>query len=640
MEKSVACRVRGSCLEGGTRNSAWRMGYLLVTFFCLSTGLVQAQTSFAKGLIFEPEQIYRKFPVAPRHRAFLPAEVDLTRFFPEPGYQGQQSSCTAWAVGYAMRTYYEVRTRGINVRQSSTRLSPAFIYNSLVKGRCDSGTTISDALNVLKDVGVSTLGEFPYALESCARQPSAEVLRHAELFRIEGWHRVDTEHLDDYKGQLSRGHPVVIGMKAPDSFSNLRAEQIFHAPSESGTAHAVVLIGYSDAKSAFKIMNSWGSDWGDHGFGWVSYATILAQVKAAYVIDPLEPISDELPTVQSEPENTKLVAVDISKHDQVDPMPPIKTEVVKDGERIETVHPPVVPLVATQDRIPAPTIANDSLPVPVQVPTPNPVAVVAPPPTPVPNKPNTSKKISGIATPTPQPAPPIAQPPRTHSAGQIVKEVRSILAVPKCAQLSADVTTVKDVSITGFLGDRKDKELILRKIAAIPGIRNLKDETQVFPWPQCEALITFHKPLERPAGLVVRITNETSVLHEGDPLMLEITTPNFPSYLYVTYLATNGEAIHLHSPSTGVPLPVAPNTRLVLGDGKRGLRFRVGAPFGEEMVVVVASASPLFLAKRPARETERDYLTNFRIAFLAKSLSGKRNRIVSAATTALKTEPR
>jgi len=36
-------------------------------------------------------------------------------------------------------------------------------------------------------------------------------------------------------------------------------------------AHSVLLVGYDDTKEQFKFMNSWGSDWGDRGFGYLPY---------------------------------------------------------------------------------------------------------------------------------------------------------------------------------------------------------------------------------------------------------------------------------------------------------------------------------------------------------------------------------
>lgn len=35
--------------------------------------------------------------------------------------------------------------------------------------------------------------------------------------------------------------------------------------------HAMALVGYDDNKNAFRIRNSWGTDWGDEGSIWVDY---------------------------------------------------------------------------------------------------------------------------------------------------------------------------------------------------------------------------------------------------------------------------------------------------------------------------------------------------------------------------------
>ena len=33
----------------------------------------------------------------------------------------------------------------------------------------------------------------------------------------------------------------------------------------------MLVVGFSDEYNAFKLVNSWGEDWGDNGFVWIDY---------------------------------------------------------------------------------------------------------------------------------------------------------------------------------------------------------------------------------------------------------------------------------------------------------------------------------------------------------------------------------
>ena len=62
-------------------------------------------------------------------------------------------------------------------------------------------------------------------------------------------------------------------------------------------AHCSAIVGFDDnkdcgdgSKGAYKIMQSWGTGWGDGGFSWISYklwdsGTILAGNGSCYVIN-------------------------------------------------------------------------------------------------------------------------------------------------------------------------------------------------------------------------------------------------------------------------------------------------------------------------------------------------------------------
>jgi hypothetical protein len=203
------------------------------------------------------------------------------------------------------------------------------------------------------------------------------------------------------------------------------------------------------------------------------------------------------------------------------------------------------------------------------------------------------------------------------------------------------------VRFTGFVGAADDRERLRRAAAALPGVGRVEADITLRPWPQCEVYLSFAEALAaqgvraalRDAGPSGDAT--VQVLRAGDSLAIEVTTPPWPAYLYVTYLQANGEAVHLNWPRGTSAAALPPGSRVVLGGGAAGQpNWRIGPPYGDEMVVVVASASPLFLGPMPASATEREYLTSFRRAFLTRPQGGTGQRTVSAVALPLQTQPR
>jgi C1A family cysteine protease len=244
----------------------------------------------ATGYIPENRENYAIVPQVPHYRDYpekpeLAPAADLSALFPKPGNQGKQSSCVAWAAAYT-RSYHEARKQGGKPSDSEHIFSPAFIYNQVKTGGCDSGSSISDALRLMQKSGAATLAEFPYEENNCSRLPDNRVLADAAHFRIGDWKRLDTNELDDIKGQLLAGNPVIFGMYVSDSFDRLRGDTVYDDLSSPRTgAHVTVLVGYSESKQAFKLLNSWGEEWGDKGLGWISYGALKKWAENAFVIE-------------------------------------------------------------------------------------------------------------------------------------------------------------------------------------------------------------------------------------------------------------------------------------------------------------------------------------------------------------------
>jgi hypothetical protein len=132
-----------------------------------------------------------------------------------------------------------------------------------------------------------------------------------------------------------------------------------------------------------------------------------------------------------------------------------------------------------------------------------------------------------------------------------------------------------------------------------------------------------------------------SELHSGDPLRIRVVSPAQISYLYVSYIQADGSVVHLVQPRGRVPQPTLPRQTLTFGGGEHGQpKFTIGAPFGREMVIAIASRSPLFDHELPAHQTEREYLTDLRRALIYKTAPDMPDRELAAIMTTLKTSAR
>jgi hypothetical protein len=192
--------------------------------------------------------------------------------------------------------------------------------------------------------------------------------------------------------------------------------------------------------------------------------------------------------------------------------------------------------------------------------------------------------------------------------------------------------------LAGFVGSEVDLERIKRIAADVPNT-SLGD-LLVAPWPQCEAMQTLEKPLATADQAKINI-GSASELHDGDTLRIEIQPPSQISYLYVSYVQADGSVVHLVQPEGLAPQPTLPGQTLVFGDGRDGrATFTVSGPFGREMIIAVASRSPLFDQKLPDQQTEREYLTALRQALVYKPDPGMADREVSASVKTLETRPR
>lgn len=262
-------------------------------FGLLGAALVaaSAQAQVGTGLIPAPRDRYVAIPDAyqPFAGRALPAAVDLTDRFPPPGDQGAQQSCVGWAVAYAMKSYHEAVERDWALTMGDGRLhgnrvfSPSFVYNQINHG-VDRGSNFGDAFRVLITQGAAPLSAMPYT-SSPFIAPSAAALTAADGFKIDTFRTVDLRNRNELKAHLNAGFPIIFAAFVDQLFWEWRGSATldrFGGPRLG--RHAMVVAGYDDHRGAYRVINSWGRQWGDGGFAWVSYDQFEAMGTEAYIV--------------------------------------------------------------------------------------------------------------------------------------------------------------------------------------------------------------------------------------------------------------------------------------------------------------------------------------------------------------------
>ncbi|MBK8268108.1 MAG: C1 family peptidase [Planctomycetes bacterium] len=220
----------------------------------------------------------------------LPATMDNTGLLPPIGDQGQQSSCTAWAAGYAGATYAARKVTDFDTALAANQASPMYLYDKLLRTHgfeCGSGTDIRVALDILVRTGAPTAELVPYA-EACLVAPAPET--DAARFRI-GSYKVLQNNTAAIKAEVADGKIVVFGCTLYTDFFEpgtgvYQGNGVPLMQGQQHAAHAMAIVGYDDSLGAYRIMNSWGTSWGDNGFLWMDYDTFAATYLTALSITP------------------------------------------------------------------------------------------------------------------------------------------------------------------------------------------------------------------------------------------------------------------------------------------------------------------------------------------------------------------
>jgi C1A family cysteine protease len=229
--------------------------------------------------------------------AAAPAVYSMLEHMPPVYDQGNLGSCTANSVAGGLQ-YTEKEMSNWSLRPVPSRL---FIYYNTrqLQGtiKSDSGASIRNSIKAVARWGycpeTADLGT-AYRTSDFKKTPPAKAYKAAakHLLATVGYARVGDPRtgmatVAQIKAAVGERNPVTFGFTVYESFSDAGRTGICPMPKrgegvEGG--HAVLIIGWDDAKKAWLCRNSWGPKWGSEGHFWMPYEFQMQHAQDYWVV--------------------------------------------------------------------------------------------------------------------------------------------------------------------------------------------------------------------------------------------------------------------------------------------------------------------------------------------------------------------
>jgi Papain family cysteine protease len=220
----------------------------------------------------------------------LPASKDLRQAWWKIGNQETTGACVGWATADSLLRWHFVKAQEI---PKDKLVSPRFIWmasketDEFIKAPTTfietEGTSLKAALDIARMFGAVT--DSVLSFESGKLYPGqvetfysiAAKLKIASYFNLRppgssDWSKI----MIDWRKWIASNGPILTRLVVDETWDNVKANGNLDAYNEYPDGHprkgghAVALVGYTQDR--FIVRNSWGTTWGDNGYGYASLA--------------------------------------------------------------------------------------------------------------------------------------------------------------------------------------------------------------------------------------------------------------------------------------------------------------------------------------------------------------------------------
>lgn len=224
------------------------------------------------------------------------ASVDLTQFVGDMWDQGSAEGCVGYALARA------THMRGLIQGFANMEAPSPYAIWALARMRAkqltqplqNEGCQPRDACEMIRTWGLAPWSAWPSEFRFANTAPTPDMLSAASSYRAASYYSLDnaSDRVSTLKQALTAQVPVNLAVMVDNTFNDYNGS--YAMPNFDGNylgSHYITLIGYN-ARDEWLICNSWGTQWGFGGFGWLTTERILhpttTDLRAALVVPDME----------------------------------------------------------------------------------------------------------------------------------------------------------------------------------------------------------------------------------------------------------------------------------------------------------------------------------------------------------------
>lgn len=219
----------------------------------------------------------------------IPASKDLREAWWKIGNQGSTGSCVGWATADSVLRWHFVKanrlsqTELLSIRYIWMASKETDIFGSRPTSFIESdGTSLKAAVDIARTFGTVLDSTLPFNTGELYKDSANSFYALAAQRRIASYFNLGLD-LTNWRNWIANNGPIITRLDIDaiwDKAAANKGKMDTYQPATKRGGHAVALVGYTS--DCFIVRNSWGTTWGDKGFGYASNAYAAGAFTEAY----------------------------------------------------------------------------------------------------------------------------------------------------------------------------------------------------------------------------------------------------------------------------------------------------------------------------------------------------------------------